>query len=181
MGVWYNLQPLGTEGEGLPEYPDRHPYHLTQMSFPMGAGFKGSITKYWNLGIEVGYRKTLTDYLDDVSTTYIDKEILEAEKGDISWQLSNRTDEMNGGTEVLRDDHKYRGDETNKDWYIFSGITLSRNIAVKSFDKKKYKASKNLKKPGLRQSRKKADCPGIRKSFKKKKIGDKTLFHQAHV
>ncbi|MFI5172370.1 MAG: DUF6089 family protein [Chitinophagales bacterium] len=178
-GVWYELQPLGTEGQGNPYYPDRKPYSLTQYAIPMGMGFKGSITKDWNLGIEIGYRKTSTDYLDDVSTTYVAKEILLAGNGDLAWQLSNRTDEMNGGIPIDRDDHKYRGDDTNKDWYIFSGVTLSRNIETKSWDKDKYKVSTNKKKPGLRASKKKADCPGIRKSFKKnKKIGNKTLFHR---
>lgn len=177
-GVYYELQPLGTEGQGSSYYPDREPYSLTQYALPMGLGFKGSITKDWNIGIEMGYRKTSTDYLDDVSTTYISKEILLEGNGDIAWQLSNRTDEMNGGIEVLRDDHKYRGDDTNKDWYIFSGVTLSRNIAVKGWDASKYKVSKNLKKPGLRQSRKKADCPGIRKSFKKGNYGTKKLFNR---
>ncbi|MEZ5014433.1 MAG: DUF6089 family protein [Chitinophagales bacterium] len=176
QGVWYDLQPLGTEGQGSPLYPERVPYDLTQVCFPMGLGFKGSLSKDWNLGIEMGYRKTLTDYLDDVSTTYVSKEILLEEKGDIAWQLSNRTDEMNGGTEVLKDDHKYRGDDTNKDWYIFSGVTLSRNFETKGWTEKKFKQG-NAKKPGLKASRKKADCPGIRKSFKKNKYGHKGLFH----
>lgn len=181
QGVWYDLQPLGTEGQGNDYYPDRKPYPLYQLSYPMGFGIKGSISKEWNLGVEIGYRKTTTDYLDDVSTTYVAKEILLAGNGDIAWQLSNRTDEMNGGIEVLRDDHKYRGDDTNKDWYIFSGVTISRNIELKSWDSNKYKVSKNPKKPGLRASKKKADCPGIRKSFKKKKIGTKSLFHRKYT
>lgn len=161
MGVWYDLQPLGTEGQGNPAYPDRKPYPLTQYSYPIGFGLKGSINKYWNVGLEIGYRKTTTDYLDDVSTTYIAKEFLLADNGDISWQLSNRTDEMNGGTEILRDDTKYRGDDTNKDWYIFTGMTISRNYELRGWDGRKYKASDNPKKPGLRKSRKKMRCPGV--------------------
>lgn len=161
MGVWYDLQPLGTEGQGNPAYPDRVPYKLTQYAYPMGFGLKGSVTKYWNIGLEMGYRKTTTDYLDDVSTTYIAKELLLADNGDIAWQLSNRSDEMNGGIEILRDDKKYRGDDTNKDWYIFTGLTISRNIEVKGWESKKYKASDNPKKPGLKKSRKKMSCPGI--------------------
>lgn len=161
QGVWYDLQPLGTEGQGNPAYPDRKLYPLTQYSYPVGFGIKGSISPEWNVGVEIGYRKTTTDYLDDVSTTYIAKEILLADNGDIAWQLSNRTDEMNGGVEVLRDDKKYRGDDTNKDWYIFTGVTISRNYEVKGWESRKYKASDNPKKPGLRKSRKKMDCPGV--------------------
>ncbi len=160
-GIWYDLQPLGTEGQGLPQYPDRLPYSLWQYSIPMGFGFKGRIDKTWNIGVEMGYRKTFTDYLDDVSTTYISKELLIENHGEISWQLSNRTDEINGGYEVLKDDTKYRGDDTNKDWYIFTGVVISRNFEVRQWDEKKFKYKDNRKKHGLRKSKKKMDCPGI--------------------
>lgn len=128
QGIWYELQPLGTEGQGTSYYPNRKRYPLTQWTVPLGLGFKGSFAKHWNIGIEMGWRKTFTDYLDDVSSTYVSKEILLADNGPISWQLSNRTDEVDGGVEVLKDDSKMRGDPTRKDWYIFSGIYLSRNF-----------------------------------------------------
>jgi len=160
-GIWYDLQPLGTEGQGLPQYPDRQPYNLTQYSFPMGFGFKGRVDKYWNIGVEMGYRKTITDYLDDVSTTYISKELLDEFHGEITWELSNRSDEVNGGIDVYKDDTKYRGDDTNKDWYIFSGVIISRSFEIKHWDEKKFKYKENAKKHGLRKSKRKMDCPGI--------------------
>ena len=163
QGQWYHLQPLSTEGQGLKEYPDRHPYKLTQMSIPMGLGFKGSISRHLNVGLELGWRKTFTDYLDDVSKTYVSKEILVAEKGDLSWQLSNRTDEVNGGTEVLKDDTKYRGDPTDLDWYIFSGFIVSYNFDLLSWDQKKYKFKHKGDFKGLRRSKKAADCPDLTK------------------
>ncbi len=71
---WHELQPLRTEGQGFTQYPDRKPYKLTQMNIPMGGGFKYIINDNINVGLELLYRKTFTDYIDDVSTTYIDPE-----------------------------------------------------------------------------------------------------------
>ncbi|MEO6188174.1 MAG: hypothetical protein ABIO82_04770 [Ginsengibacter sp.] len=74
-GKWIDLQPLSTEGEGFPEYPDRKPYKLTQFNIPLGLGVKMNISQNFNLSIEGVSRILFTDYLDDVSTNYIDKEI----------------------------------------------------------------------------------------------------------
>ncbi|MDP9229914.1 MAG: hypothetical protein M3O67_04470, partial [Bacteroidota bacterium] len=63
---------LGLEGQGMAEYPDRKKYSLTQMEIPMGFGFKYYIKENLYIGMEVLHRKTFTDYIDDVSTTYID-------------------------------------------------------------------------------------------------------------
>ena len=70
--TWYYLQPLHTEGEGFPEYPNRKNYSLTQINIPMGLGAKYFISDNVNLSLEVLYRKTFTDYIDDVSSIYID-------------------------------------------------------------------------------------------------------------
>jgi opacity protein-like surface antigen len=70
--TWHDLQPLHTEGQGFAEYPNKKPYSLTKMNLPYGAGFKYILTDNINIGLELLYRKTFTDYIDDVSTTYID-------------------------------------------------------------------------------------------------------------
>ena len=69
--TWHELQPLHTEGQGFPEYPERKNYKLTQINLPYGAGFKYLVSGNINLGLELLYRKTFTDYMDDVSTRYI--------------------------------------------------------------------------------------------------------------
>lgn len=69
---WVPLQPLHLEGQGFAEYPDRKPYKLTQFEIPMGFGLKYYIKENMFVGAEVLYRKLFTDYVDDVSTTYID-------------------------------------------------------------------------------------------------------------
>ncbi len=70
-GIWIDLRPLRTEGQGFHEYPDRKPYTLTQVNFPVGIGLKYELSALFNLKLEILHRITTTDYLDDVSTTYI--------------------------------------------------------------------------------------------------------------
>jgi len=77
-GDWVRLQPLHTEGQGFPEYPNRRPYSLTQFEMPMGFGFKYYMTDNMYLGVEVLHRKLFTDYVDDVSTDYIDQNLFDA-------------------------------------------------------------------------------------------------------
>lgn len=76
--TWHELQPLSTEGQGFTQYPDRKPYKLTQMNIPFGGGFKYILNDNVNVGLELLYRKTFTDYMDDVSTTYIDPQFFAA-------------------------------------------------------------------------------------------------------
>lgn len=71
--TWYELHPLRTEGQGMAEYPSKKPYSLTQINIPMGFGLKYELSDRVNLATELLYRKTFTDYIDDVSTTYINE------------------------------------------------------------------------------------------------------------
>jgi hypothetical protein len=75
--TWVELKPLRLEGQGMAEYPDRKPYALTQLMIPMGFGLKYYITENMFVGFEVLHRKTFTDYIDDVSTTYIDPNLFD--------------------------------------------------------------------------------------------------------
>jgi hypothetical protein len=69
-GQWYDLQPLGTEGQGLPDMPDK--YKLSAYSIPVGIGIKYTLTTNLSLGLDLGLRYSTTDYLDDASTWYYD-------------------------------------------------------------------------------------------------------------
>lgn len=69
---WVDLQPLRLEGQGMLEYPDRKPYKLTQMHIPVGVGAKYFFGENKYIGLEILHRTTFTDYIDDVSTNYID-------------------------------------------------------------------------------------------------------------
>lgn len=69
-GEKYYLRPLGTEGQNLPQYSDRK-YKSISMCVPIGAGVKWWLAPGVNMGLEAVHRLTFTDYLDDVSNTYI--------------------------------------------------------------------------------------------------------------
>ncbi|HEY6506029.1 MAG TPA: DUF6089 family protein [Chitinophagaceae bacterium] len=71
-GEKYFLRQEGTEGQGSSLYPDRKPYSTMAVSFPIGAGVKYAINDRMNIAFEILHRVTTTDYLDDVSTTYVD-------------------------------------------------------------------------------------------------------------
>jgi hypothetical protein len=71
-GEWIDLRPLNTEGQGFPEYPGRKIYKGKQINFPVGAGLKYKLSPLFNFSAECVYRILNTDYLDDVSTNYVD-------------------------------------------------------------------------------------------------------------
>lgn len=127
-GEWYDLQPIGTEGQDINELDFREPYSLYDWCIPFGIGAKWSFTERWNLGVELGARWTFTDYLDDVSRTYVDRNLLIEFNGIDAYNLSNRTGEYLNGEPIEYDFNDFRGDPTNNDWYLFLGITLSRNF-----------------------------------------------------
>jgi hypothetical protein len=70
-GQWHDLQPLRTEGQGFLEYPGRKPYNLRQINIPAGIGIKYEVSPVLNARFEIIHRTLFTDYLDDVSTAYI--------------------------------------------------------------------------------------------------------------
>ena len=61
---WVKLQPLHTEGQGQPGRAK--PYSLVTIAIPVGIGARYKLNESFNLGVEIGYRYTFTDYLDDV-------------------------------------------------------------------------------------------------------------------
>jgi len=73
-GRWVDLQPFGTEGQGI--LPGTKKYSLFQFAIPASFGFKANITKKIALSLELQYRYTFTDYIDDVSSnSYVNPEI----------------------------------------------------------------------------------------------------------
>jgi len=120
-GQTVELQPIGTEGQGLAAFPDRKPYNLTQFAIPLGAGLKYALNDAWNVGIEGGIRVTFTDYIDDVSLTYPGRELLLENGGEIAADLSDRSI---GG----RAAGSGRGNPGVNDYYFFAGVTISYNF-----------------------------------------------------
>lgn len=121
INEWVDLQPLGTEGQNLTRYPERDPYALTQLVIPYGAGFKFGITPSWALGLEFAPRLTFTDYMDDVSKTYVDHSSFESRR------FADRS-----GDDVMFIEGNQRGDPTNNDSYFFGGLlSLTYKIGSK--------------------------------------------------
>jgi hypothetical protein len=86
-GTWVSLQPLSTEGQGLAE--GKKKYSRVSVCIPYGIGAKYNLNKDWSVGLEIGIRKTFTDYIDDVSTVYYDNAKLRAEKGEMAADLAD--------------------------------------------------------------------------------------------
>lgn len=120
-GEWVELQPLGTEGQGTTEYNDRERYSLTQLSIPFGVGTKFRLNKHWTLGLEWGWRMTFTDYIDDVSTYYVEPFFLESTYGAMSAAMADRSSSQKPET-------YNRGDQEDNDWYNIFGLTLTYKI-----------------------------------------------------
>jgi hypothetical protein len=113
------LQPLATEGQGTSEYPNRFPYKTTKLFIPFGIGWKYKASERIDLIYEFGFRYISTDYLDDVSSTYADPQVLTAAHGAIAAELAYRPKSAHatpiGGI---------RGNPDSKDWYYMSGIKV---------------------------------------------------------
>lgn len=127
MGSWVDLQPLNTEGQGS-SFNANQPYKLTQAAIPFGFGFKFQVNRRSTISYEFRFRKTFTDYLDDVSGTYADPVKLTSEKGYLASELAYRTDELAGyqGTKPVAGSR--RGDPSNLDWYNMQVMTYSYKL-----------------------------------------------------
>lgn len=120
------LQPLSTEGQGF--VTGREPYNLSGISIPFGGGIKLSLSEDVRVGLELSLRKTFTDYLDDVSTTYVDENILLANKGQQSVDLAYRGDEVGSGSYPA--ENTPRGTLDARDWYYFTGLSVSFRLGA---------------------------------------------------
>lgn len=108
---WVDLQPLHTEGKA-------NTYNLTQIAIPFGFGFKYPVNDKITVAFEIGVRKTFTDYLDDVSNTYQTYEAQKAENGQLSADISFRTDELPGRELSKPLAGQKRGNPSKNDIYL---------------------------------------------------------------
>jgi hypothetical protein len=127
------LRPLGTEGQNIKyvgaDGKVRRPYGSTAMCIPIGLGIKYSINSNMNLSFQIAERLTTTDYLDDVSTTYVGADKFPPLNGQLSTAglLQDRSYEkvpVPIGNEGVQ-----RGWSKQKDQYIIFEVGLSFNIS----------------------------------------------------
>lgn len=119
------LRPLSTEGQGLPMYPDRKQYSLVNVAFPVGGGFKFFIGKTIMLTTEIGFRYTNTDYLDDVSKSYVNLDTLFKYKGALARQMSYRGNKVINWNGSNPEYGFQRGDSKSNDWFWYANITAT--------------------------------------------------------
>jgi hypothetical protein len=122
------LRPLGTEGQGTAAYPDRKPYSTVALCMPFGMGAKYAINPRMNLGVEVAYRFTSTDYLDDVSKTYVGSDKFPPNTDatpSVAQRLQDRSYETG---ELIGTEGRQRGLPKQKDQYVIAELTLSFNL-----------------------------------------------------
>lgn len=117
-GSWVALQPYATEG---------YQYKKLVFNIPMGAGVYFTIEKKHRLGLEVNYRKTFTDYLDDISGSYPSEPDNDFERG-----LILRTNELDpallASDPGVANSHTWgakRGENTNKDAYLTVSLSYA--------------------------------------------------------
>ena len=126
-GFWYNLQPLGTEGQGTPGHDAK--YSRTTWATPIRVGIKVNLTEFVALQYYLGYTFVGTDYLDDIHNKYADPKLLSP----IAAKLAMRADEI-APPEVygrITPPGEKRGDPTGNDGYFTTGVTLSFRLAKK--------------------------------------------------
>lgn len=124
-GDWIELQPLGTEGQETTKFNDKRRYALTQVSIPFGVGAKWQLNDHWAFGIDFGLRKTFTDYLDDVSSIYVDNIIVGGASGPMAVAMKDRAQEVG---EAPFENNDLRGNSGTKDWYMMGGLTITYRI-----------------------------------------------------
>lgn len=128
-GTWVALKPLHTEGQGFAEHPDRKEYKLSQMNLPLGIGVKYFLSEKVSLSFEIIHRKTFTDYIDDVSTNYVDPALfynyLPLEEAQLAERMANKTaGRFDAGDK--------RGTPTNNDAYYSAGFKLGVRLGNSS-------------------------------------------------
>jgi len=153
-GKWWALQPLHTEGQGIDGVTttDKNgnviplaEYKRFQAQVSGGLGFYYTFKRKWRIGWELGVRMTFTDYLDDISTRYVDPALLDdgTPTGAAAAALSDNTNldlAAKNGITVSTTGGSVRGNPEQNDWYMFTAVTIGYVVKGKgNFYKQKYK------------------------------------------
>lgn len=145
---WVYLKPLRLEGQGMAEYPDRKEYSLWQKEIPMGIGVKYYVKDNMYIGFEILHRKTFTDYIDDVSTQYVNPALfsnyMSADQATMARQLHYREQFLNPSLSRPFINTQ-RGDPTENDAF-FSGM-LRMGFRLNGSNSPNGRAKRQLKCP----------------------------------
>jgi hypothetical protein len=123
------LRPLGTEGQTI-GYLGRKQYSTMALCIPFGAGVKYNLTEKLNISFEISHRYTFTDYLDDVSTTYVGANNFPLTgNGPTAKLLQDRSYEIDPNN-IIGIEGRQRGLSKQKDQYMIVELGLSFNIST---------------------------------------------------
>jgi hypothetical protein len=146
---WVDLKPLRLEGQGMSEYPNRKEYNLTQINIPVGVGFKYYISEKVFVGMEVLHRFTFTDYIDDVSTTYVDPNLfnkyLSAEDARVARSMMFREPLVTGNSRPFI--NSQRGDPKDNDSYLSAALKLG--VRLNGYDSPNGNARRQMRCPAV--------------------------------
>ncbi|QSE96788.1 DUF6089 family protein [Fulvivirga lutea] len=131
-GKKYALQPIATEGVS---------YSRVTLVIPYGLGVRIKVNPFWNLAIEGGFRQTFTDYIDDVSTNYIDNSSF---RDPVDAALADRN--LSG---TPREAGRIRGNSEKNDNYFLMNIKVEFYLPADLLSSAKLKSGR----PGKRRKR----------------------------
>ena len=130
---YVNLQPLGTEGQGMKGKVG----HYSRLSpvIPFGVGLMVNLNKDLNIGFEYGFRRTFTDYLDDTGKSRINYLDLLYFNGPMAARMSNPSVDPADPQGII-----YSRGGKYSDWYNLAKITIAFKIkTLKRSPKRKKK------------------------------------------
>lgn len=126
-----DLKPLRTEGQGMPQYPNKKEYHLTQINIPYGVGIRYYFSDRISAAFEIVNRKTFTDYIDDIGANYVDDSDFDSFFGSgsqtavIAKQMHNKAQELSPGVRIpYYNAGDKRGTPDRNDSYYSASVKL---------------------------------------------------------
>lgn len=151
-GQEYSLRELHTEGQGFEGGPEQFSekkystYNDFAICVPIGFGIKKAFHSNGGIKLEASYRFTNTDYLDDVSSNYYDREKLRIEMNQaFGEELAENAYIMSGtstGSVISNSNFTNtepgmpRGGVKGNDSYIFLTLSVYKTITNKNYKDK---------------------------------------------
>ena len=124
-GVQYDLRLLGTEGQNSANSTNVN-YNPIKMFFVFGGGMKWSMNKHWSINLEIGLRRTNTDYLDDIGGVYPNEDLVMRYNPDNGQMIIDISDPS--FNQQIGVDGKQRSSSKRKDAYLLSLFHITYTI-----------------------------------------------------
>lgn len=164
-GALYLSNPKG-QLNGSNEFYDLREMQTEQVDYsqlgfaiPAGLGFHFTFQRRHRIGWDFGWRTTFTDYLDDISTVYVDPSLLPGGADGLAAQLANQSGYIHGPNGSNPDPVELaqygpgekRGDSAHNDSYLTMTFTYSYVLRGQSnFYRSRYNWMRGKKRIGRR-------------------------------